>query len=390
MLKNLIIVAFIALTTLSCSDKGDASWTVLVYMAADNNLTEQAYEDIVQMQKARFPSSVNVIVQLDPNQYSADPQTRRYEIRHDNASFVTSPVIEYLGDIDSGDYLSLADFVNWGIASYPARRYALVIWSHGSGWSREDSPPTRWICPDTHSLNQISIAQGEFKAAFQLFTQKMNILIIDACYMHTMEVVTEVRQYTDFIIGSENLVPFEGFPYKEILDSWRNHPDPEYLVTNIVELYVNSHDIGGSQNPNNFTRAVPSSAAKSSHVNELMHALRNFVDNWQHIADESFVRKARESCYEFSTQVDIKEFFSHLHPLSPEPLMTSDIESVLEAIENVFVAQAAINMPTNATTASIWFPLIPQHFEGSRELYTNLDFSETNWLDFLANTFTDE
>ena len=43
-------------------------------------------------------------------------------------------VQEQLGSIDSGDPAQLVATARWLFERHPAERYALVLWSHGSGW----------------------------------------------------------------------------------------------------------------------------------------------------------------------------------------------------------------------------------------------------------------
>ncbi|MBW6515712.1 MAG: hypothetical protein K0B81_03730 [Candidatus Cloacimonetes bacterium] len=361
-------------------------------MAADNNLSPQAVDDIIQMEKARIPSSVNVIVQLDPYQYSADPQARRYKITHNTAPFIASPVVEFLGDIDSGDYRSLADFVNWGVSKYPANRYALVIWSHGTGWTRDDDT-SRYICPDNTSLSNISIAGGEFKSAFQLFPRKMDILLIDACHMQTIEVITEVYQFNDYIVASENTVPVEGFPYKEILELWNHYTSPQNLAVNMAIKYYNSYLPGGSQNPEGATRRITSSVAKTSQLPHFLNLLEQFVINWKYTANSQVVIDAREAVYSFNipqSDIDLKEFFVTLHELTDNTLLQADIEEIIIALDNLFIVQESQNLPLNTGTATIWFPVYIEYLQGSASLYSNLDFALTGWLNYIESYFSTE
>lgn len=390
----LFILPLILLTTLvlpSCSKDSKADWTILVYMAADNDLTQQAIDDIIQMEEASVSSSINIIVQLDPNQYSTNPEARRYRIKHNRDPQITSPVIEYLGEIDSGDYYTLAQFVNWTVNKYPASRYALFIWSHGSGWTRDENEQ-RWICPDNDSLNQISIANGEFKNAFQLFPRKMDILVLDACFMQTIEVITEVYQYNDYIVGSENSVPYEGFPYKEILELWNVYRSPRYLASAIVEQYITAHEPGGSQNPGGFERKAACSAASSAQLPPLLALITNFVENWYHIANSDEILFTRENSYSFNipkTEADIYEFFSNLYLQTDNQELKADVEEILQAINNLFVAYDSSFLPENTGTATVWFPIRNYDFYGGIELYSKLDFALTDWAFFVERTIDD-
>ncbi len=379
----------VLLITVSCAKDDQDNWTILVYMAADSNLADQAYQDIVEMQQAHIDNDINVIVQLDPRQIEGkfpDSQARRYKISHSNLNRINSPIIEYLGDIDSGDYLNLVDFVNWGISKYPARYYSLIIWSHGDGWTRNTDLNSRAICPDeTH----ISIASGDFKKAFEMFKEKMNLLIVDACLMHTLEVLAEIYHRTDYVLGSQTLIPYEGFPYGEILESWNSNQTIAHIALRSLELFVDSHLPGGSQNPRDFERRISGSVMKSSQYPDLLNNLKVFVTNYLANQRKENADQAREACYGFhigKTEVDIKEFLTHLRDTFNDPgeKLVYHIDNLLISLEKTFIGQKTINLPDNTGTASVWFPTDKDSFQGSKELYGGLNFPDkTNWIDFL-------
>ena len=388
-MKEIIKIVLIVLTALMlfyCSSDTDDHWTIMVYMAADNDLTEQAVQDIIEMEKAVLPSKVNLIVQLDPNEYHTDPQARRYEIHHNNLDYISSPVVKYLGNIDSGDYMNLADFVNWSINKYPADKYALFIWSHGTGWTRSGDSVTRGICPDQTHLNQISIANGELRQAFKLYTENIDIVAIDACLMFTLEVLTEIYQYCDYVIGSENLMPQEGFPYREIFDSWQTRISSSRISSRIVELFLKSHLPGGSQNPHDIERQTTISVMDSDKLPTLLGLIENFVIEWTGTEHIDYIREARERSYSFhiaESEVDIKEFFSQLKDVSDEKYH-DELQTIINMINSLFVGQGAVNLPDNTGTATVWYPQYVENLHGSGELYSNLLFArKTQWVSLL-------
>ena len=389
-MKRLVLLLCLLpfIVTSACSDNKKADWTILVYMAADNNLSEQAIDDIIQMEKAKVPSSINVIVQLDPSYYNNDPQARRYKIKHSNSSTIASPVIEYLGEIDSGDYLVLADFVNWGMKNYQANHYALVIWSHGSGWTREE----RWICPDNQSINQMSIANGAFRNGFKLFNEKIDILLLDACYMQSIEVITEVYPYVDYIVGSEEATPFDGFPYLEILNDWDKYHNKELIANNIAEQYINAHLPGGRLNPDGYARKLSCSVAKSNQINKLLASIENFTQNWTYKPSISEITLARSLSYQFNLQesdIDLRQFFWQLYTTTENDSLRCDAERIVHDIDEVFVSRLTAHLPEDTGAATIWFPVYKAFYTGSKDLYEQMNFANTGWSSFLQHTFSD-
>jgi len=59
--------------------KRNAAWTVMVYLAGDNNLTTECMFALTEMKRAAFGKHLNVVAQFDPQ----DPHlpTQRYYIK---------------------------------------------------------------------------------------------------------------------------------------------------------------------------------------------------------------------------------------------------------------------------------------------------------------------
>ena len=106
-----------------------AKWTFLVYMAGDNNLDGVALRDIEEMARAGSTKDVNILVQLDRIE---DNLTRRFRITQGGG--FKKDCLESFGDTNTGDPQILYEFVKWALDNYPADRYALILWNHGSGW----------------------------------------------------------------------------------------------------------------------------------------------------------------------------------------------------------------------------------------------------------------
>ena len=185
------------------------SWTVLVYMAADNNLAEMGRLDINSMESVPQPEGLNLIVQAD-----FPEGAKRFRIQQDNSEDISSPVLANLGIIDSANPEVLNSFINWGFNNFPSQRKMLIIWSHGDSWYKGNDP--KWICPDESSQNLISVAEGELTLALTDIP-KLDVLLFDACSMQSIEVINEIGFCANYIIGSEDLVPQYGFPYEKII-----------------------------------------------------------------------------------------------------------------------------------------------------------------------------
>jgi len=239
-----------------------AKWTFLVYMAGDNNLDGAALRDIAEMAQAGSTNDVHILVQLDRLE---DQKTRRFRIT-EGGGFKTD-CIESFGDTNTGDPQILYDFVKWAVDNYPADRYALILWNHGSGWwedakSRAAGPAGRRphqtlfrhafpqahrsICYDNTSGGD-ALDNRELRVVLAgicaLLGRKIDLLGMDACLMNMVEVAYQLRESVQVIVGSEIEEPFDGWPYAEILARLASRPrqDAATLARWIVKSYLASY-----------------------------------------------------------------------------------------------------------------------------------------------------
>ena len=108
--------------------KAKKEWTVLVWMAGDNDLEDFALTDLQELKKVGSTSKVDVFAQIDSMR---DDHTLRYHVR--KGTTVKDDVVMDLGETNTGDPKVAIDFFTWGISQSPAKRYLAVIWNHGSG-----------------------------------------------------------------------------------------------------------------------------------------------------------------------------------------------------------------------------------------------------------------
>jgi len=366
-------------------------------MAADNSLYQAAIDEINEMETADFSDKINVIVQIDNHhEYGSFTNTRRYQILPENTTNredITSPLIESLPDIDSGDYHEITNFANWGFQRFPSDKKALIIWSHGNGWYNHS--PNRF-CPDNGTDNFVNIPNGDLKNALKYIDHNLDILIFDACNMQTIEVLTESYQYSDYIISSEESIKESGFPYGDfegnaILSIWEDYILIENLVIAIANSFYESYLPGGSQNYEGIIFPVSCSAMKSSKFADILVDVSQFSLNWQEYESIGFYNEIRSVCYEFNdleADIDIKEFFSLLIETTSSSELSELCEQILINVDECFIVQQFYDYPADDLgTASIWFPDEEQTFNNLSETYQGLNFSETNWQEFLSGLF---
>jgi hypothetical protein len=205
-------------------------WTFMVYMDADNSLEGADELDLAEMLSVGSSAHVSVIVQHD--RYSGDGTWRYYVA--DGQLFV----LDELDEQNMADPDTLSSFVDWAASEYPATKYALVLWDHGSGALGEPAP--EGVIYDDTDLDFLS---GPEMAAALAAAEQVDLLGFDACLMQMYEIVLETAAAGNtpaVIVGSEDMVPEEGWPYDAVLDFLTGTPGctAAALAGEIVDDYM--------------------------------------------------------------------------------------------------------------------------------------------------------
>ncbi|MFG1704748.1 clostripain-related cysteine peptidase [Nonomuraea sp. M3C6] len=123
-----------ARTMVTESPQGEpAEWNFMIYLAGNNNLSDAAGRDLEELRAV--PSYNGVRVTAFVKQQSTGGRAQHIEISPGGGPDL---IEELPPPVDSGDPRTVMQFVRWAVRRAPARRYALVIWNHGGGWTPDD------------------------------------------------------------------------------------------------------------------------------------------------------------------------------------------------------------------------------------------------------------
>ena len=208
-----------------CKDDGlddvSANRTVIVYMASDNDLSEDAWENISEMQNGYMDKRVNLIVFIDP---SDDPPQILQIKRGGFARVKTYPEFN---SADAGNMKMVLDDV---IRMYPAAGYGLILWSHGTSWLPAGVR--------LRSFGEDNGRQMDIQELAAALPVKFDFILFDACLMGAVEVAYELRNKTDFIIASPTETMYSGFPYGQIIpELLQPEPDLKKVATSYYNYY---------------------------------------------------------------------------------------------------------------------------------------------------------
>src|SRR5215472_13818626 len=105
-------------------------WTMMVYLAADNNLFTFGVDSLRQM-KVAANESVNILAEFDTG--PTRPAKRYFFDGKEPIGPIEHDLKQTFGPTDAADPDNLASFIEWGARNYPADHYFVVIWGHGGG-----------------------------------------------------------------------------------------------------------------------------------------------------------------------------------------------------------------------------------------------------------------
>ncbi|HPY96373.1 MAG TPA: clostripain-related cysteine peptidase [Candidatus Cloacimonadota bacterium] len=366
-------------------------WLFFVYMAADNGLYQYAIDDINKLE-AGIQDNMEIIVFIDHLTGSDKEGAEVLRIVKDTSSRVVSPRIKYYGDVNSGDYRVLNQFMKWGQSHYSGKNEVMIVWSHGTGWFRGE---TKHVCPDNDYSSAISVSNGELKKAFHGLKRKFDLLFFDACLMGNMETMVEIKESCNYYMASITEMPAFGLPWVEILNEWNNYTEKIDKYNSIITHYIESYEFGGSHNPHgDYYYSLALFLAQISVLEPVLDQLNYFSNTFASEASLPVFSDARNNCLPFNdmqADVEIKQFFELLKESSQygsDLWNTSD--NMLNLLDMLFIKSGSSNLIVNGY-ASVWYPIYEDAFyEIYTFLYHNLGINQTQFSRFLNYTFGED
>lgn len=204
---------------------GPTGWTVLVYTAADNDLEPFALLNLEQMAAVGSSAGLNIVAEVDRaplGKYTSAsnallnlaPWSTAKRLLVKKGSFQE---ISDLGEINTADPANLADFIQWGVKTYPAAHYMLVLWDHGGGWQGFGLDQTVPGSASSEMMGLLRIQTGVQSGLSQAGLAKFDIVGFDACLMASFEVAESLKPYANYLVASEETEPGHGWDYSASL-----------------------------------------------------------------------------------------------------------------------------------------------------------------------------
>ena len=194
------------------------TWTVLMYLCgSDLESTNtrlgggQATNNLIELTKANLGANVNYVIETGG---AKKWQNNVVDPRYLNRFVVDQgalALVDRQASASMADQATFADFLNWGVKTYPADHYMVVVWDHGGGTitgvCQDD------LYPRDKKGQTDSLTVAEMRDALKSVGTKFDVIGFDTCLMATVETADALSPYADYLVASEESEPGSGWDY---------------------------------------------------------------------------------------------------------------------------------------------------------------------------------
>ena len=261
--------------------------SVLIYMAGENNLTVSSegirylnndLKEIVEGSK-QLADNQRLFVFIDSLKDVRNDKPVIMEVKGGAAIVVH----QFESDFYSCDPAKFRQIVQYVQTNAPADSYGLVLWGHASGWvvstdTIVGARTTRAYGQDNGtdqtggSLKWMNITQ---MARALEGLPKLEYIFADCCNMMCSEVGYELRNVTNYLIGSPAEIPGNGAPYTKIIPIlYKNGSE---LYKGIIDTYYNQYLEEYQTDYELKGFSVPLSVIDTKYIGELAQATHDVL-----------------------------------------------------------------------------------------------------------------
>jgi hypothetical protein len=224
------------------------NWTVLIYADGNNELAPEMLAAKKKAETIGSSDKINIIMQIGreskflvkiirPNCDVQNDESwtgvRRYYIQKSK-----SLLLKDFKKTNMAHPHTLYNFILWGIESYPSDHLMVILSGHGFSFVAamtdfsQEAPYVMGISQMCKVINMVQKNTGV----------KIDILVLDMCYMNTIEVLYELGKSKNHSI--DNILtyvkdgPIQGLPYDILISSVANNVDNKDLsplLKNIID-----------------------------------------------------------------------------------------------------------------------------------------------------------
>ena len=301
----------------------EKSATLLLYMSG-NDLESAACAEIQELMEGEYADEFNICVWAGgSNNWGGEFGFENGQLNQvvvGNEEFLEQNTA---GKVSVGKPETLSDFIVSSIREYPADRYFLMLYDHGSG------PAGGMLFDGVFRYEHIGMS-GLHKALVQAQQQlgdlSFDIISVHACLMGTVELLAACQDFADYIVCSEELVLAGSLKNTFLLSSLQENPDIPSSVLATAWLDAYSEEAGHEYQLSAFDMHQTQPLIES--INTLLERMAQRMDEstllelmrsragMRDLSDESQENAANEDI--LWDTVDLYPFLAAFAPYEPE------------------------------------------------------------------------
>jgi Clostripain family len=349
-------------------------YTVLIYMIGSSDLASPqegsgSKININEMEAIGSSSKINVIIQtgggiksspIDDHKFIDFTVVQRHKILKNGIQNLGN-----LGKRDMADPKTLTDFIIWGMSNFPAKKYAIILWDHGSGINGFGNDALF-----NHDILKLSEMVKAFADAKKITNKNFELIGFDACLMASVEVANMISSFGNYMVASEEDVPLTGWNYSSILEKLTKYPESNgsSLGKTMADSYLKYYN--SEINQKTVTLSVIN-LTKVSQITNGIEELSNYM-NGKIVNTPSAISiiKAADSTERFgqtarnsSGLVDLYDLLSHIKIQFPDTKYLC--ESIQRSLKSSIIYNINGKARANATGLSIYMPTKDEDFSDS-------------------------
>ncbi|MDX2078193.1 MAG: clostripain-related cysteine peptidase [bacterium] len=359
--------------------KANAEWTVLVYYGADTDLEEALIVDLKEFELAGGGGDgVNIVAFIDrtPDYSTVSGDwsgAKIYEVTanvagDETTTTISSSEIVSLGDVDSGDGLTLAQFLMWGIRHYPANHYALAFGSHGAGWSG--------VITDNTAKSIITLPELDhaFSAVNGVSPVNFELVINDACLMSSAEYHSVMAKYFKTSFASPEVVVDPALNMTLFATNLRANPAIENIPTigtDLVNHYIDVDVLSREGSDNLYMTNAVTDLTDFATLQTTLDEFAQLVLT-DPLRYSPIIGGARTNAYTYTafrngaSLIDLGSFMRQIILLADDDRLIASAQSVLRALQaGVIYGKGGERVTGRVLYQNIYFPEKAKNFDNA-------------------------
>jgi hypothetical protein len=373
----------------------EREWTVIAYFDGDNNLEAFSLRDLKELEEGYTGSKVEVIVLLDRSKEFSTAMgdwtgTRAFRLKKSaRENEIDSQLLADFGELNLGDPAVLESFVRESLRVFPAKKTALFMWDHGSGWinmANDDDAPGSERATDEITLTEF---RDVLKTVSPLLPGgKLDLLFFDMCLMGQAETLAACSPFVSFMVGAAPTIPGVGMDYTKGLPLFGAGKTTADIAAELVRTGVRGFRDNGRKDgaytafdlskTDAFLAAFAAFSLKLAetvpaewaNITRTIFYAQNYGGRGDYLRDDSAL-----------SSIDLRDWLTRLGKTMGNPPV-QEIAALQKTIGELIVASEKGPMLVFSNGLSIYVPLRENNL---RSGYSELDFNgKTGWVSTLT------